>query len=162
MLAYLLRVPRRPEKLVQAYCKRRERIVSSTIQKHCRAQWGEVQRYRCSSFLGHVARLSVSTHMCAIVNLRRSADWWAGDITRPTAEQRGQPRRRAPHRGRPMPAERSLVSACANASYSRRPWGRAARPTAYSRHAASGDYKFASTVYREGPRHPMRKAAPAS
>lgn len=107
-LADLLHAPRRSEDNLTDYCRRQERIVTVTIQKHCRAVWGEVPRYRFYSFLGHNARLSPSTHMCSIVSFWRSSDWWQEYSTRLPDKQKRQPGRRAPHRGRPMPMERSI------------------------------------------------------
>lgn len=62
-------------------------------------------------FLGHVARLSPSTHMCFIVSLWRSSEWWQDCSTRLPDKLKQQPGRRAPHRGRPMPTGRSVVEA---------------------------------------------------
>lgn len=40
MLGYILQVPRRPSENVEGYMKRHERLVSKTLQTHCRAAWG--------------------------------------------------------------------------------------------------------------------------
>lgn len=113
MLGYNLQVPKRPSENVESYMKRRERLVSKTLRTHCRAAWGDIQRYRFFSFLGHVARRPSASHLCALVHRWRGSEWWQEYMKHLPDKQKNQPGRRAPYKGRPMPTERPLIDAWA-------------------------------------------------
>lgn len=112
MLAYILQVPRHLFEEVDVYMKRRERLVTNAIQKHFRAAWGDIQRHRCYSLLGHVARLPSSTHMCSLVSLWRSSGWWHEYMKQMQDKQKQQPGRRADALCRPRGRSWTLGRRC--------------------------------------------------
>lgn len=76
----ILLVLRKPMEELQADFRRRDRLITATIQKYARGVWSQLWRYRQMTFLGHVVRLNTSTspHECSSGAARGGGRYIAG------------------------------------------------------------------------------------
>lgn len=104
-------VARRPSDTLEAFLRRRERIVTATRQTYSRGVWGQIQRYRWFTFHGHIARLQSSYHMATQSLMWRGSRWWQAYRQRLPPQMGGQIGRRAASMSRPMLSEISMLDA---------------------------------------------------
>lgn len=106
LIGRLLLVLRRPTGELQAYFRRRERLITTTLAKHARGIWSQLWRCRQLTFLGHVVRLRPYEHLSARVQQWRGSRRWA--IYRRTLPPRTgwTPGRRPAGLGQPLQHER--------------------------------------------------------
>lgn len=126
MVGRVLRLPQRPRETADSFFRRRERCISATVRKMCRAKWSQLQRYRHFCFLGHVARLDPDTHLASLVLHWRSDRWWESYRDTLPAKTGGQEGRRAACMSTPGAAERAVREA----------FDRVCRQAPHLRHAA--------------------------
>lgn len=77
LIGRLLPVLRKPTEDLQAYFRRRQRLITTTIAKYARGTWSQLWRYRQLTFLGHLVRLRPYDHLSARLQQWRGSRWWA-------------------------------------------------------------------------------------
>lgn len=108
MVACCLHIFARPHDTHQDFHRRRERVVTVAIHRHCRARWESLQLYRVLNFGGHVVRLS-DDHMVGDALRWRGLQWWTDFRSRSPVNTRGQHGRRPRDCGNPCITERSIA-----------------------------------------------------
>lgn len=99
MIGRMLKIFQKPKETHCDFFRRRERCRTAAITTHCRAKWGQLQRFRWLTFAGHVQRADDSHDVKRITSWRDS-HWWASYRERLPAKRGGQKGRR--------PADKSL------------------------------------------------------
>lgn len=112
-MARMVMIARRSSDTMEVFLRRRERVVTTSLNKYSRGIWGQTQQYIIFTFHGHIARLQSAYHMSAQSLTWRGSRWWS--TYRQTLPPRtgGQIGRRAAARIRPMLNDIPLIDAFA-------------------------------------------------
>lgn len=110
MVKKTLLLLRRPAEAPNAYFRRRERLVTHIIKTCMRASWGDVQRYRHFTFLGHVMSMSPDRYARKTAEWR-DLEWWGQYGSHPLNVQTASADRRRKRGNIPCRPERGIAEA---------------------------------------------------
>lgn len=77
VMARMVLVARKASESMEVFMRRRERVVTTTVKKHSRGIWGQIQQYRLFTSHGHLARSQSACHMSAQSLMWRGPRWWS-------------------------------------------------------------------------------------